>query len=126
MPEKSNKAALKSKNDNSSEKIIHLTKNELENLVESTIKKASKPLEAEIKELKTKLNELVEGQNFISHKHEKKANGALTKHKKQKEEINMLNNHIDELQKKSDSEELQLDELKQYDRRQNFDFVEVP
>ena len=69
---------------------------------------------------------MVEGQNFISHKHDKKANGALTKHKKQKEEINMLNNHIDELQKKSDSEELQLDELKQYDRRQNFDFVEVP
>ena len=69
-----NKAALKGKNDNSSEKVIHLTKNELEKLVEITITKATKPSEAKIKELKTKLNELIEGQNFINDKHDKMAN----------------------------------------------------
>ena len=62
MPEKSNKAALKDKNVNSSEKIIHLTENELKKLVENNITKATKPLKAKIKELKTKLNELIEGQ----------------------------------------------------------------
>ena len=48
MPEKSNKAAPKGKNDNSSEKIIHLTENELEKLVENMITIATMPLEAEI------------------------------------------------------------------------------
>ena len=55
------------------------------------IKKATKPFEAEIKELikelKTKLNELVQGQNFIRDKHDKMANDlekVLTKSKKQK------------------------------------------
>ena len=78
------------------------------------ITKATKPLEADIKELKTKLNELIEGQNFISDKHDKMANdykSVLTKSRKQKEEINKLNKRTDELQKKSDSEELKLDEL---------------
>ena len=65
MPEKSNKASHKGKNDNSSEKIIHSSENELEKLLENMVKKATKPFEAEIKELKTKLNELVEGQNFL-------------------------------------------------------------
>ena len=74
MPEKSNKAALKRKNDNSSEKIIHLTKNELKKLVENIITKAIKPLDAEIKELKTKVNELFESQNFMSDTHNKMAN----------------------------------------------------
>ena len=41
MLEKSNKAALKCKNDNSSEKIINLKENELEKLVDNTIKKAN-------------------------------------------------------------------------------------
>ena len=90
MPEKPNKAASKSKNDNSSEKIIHSTENELEKLVENMITKATKPLEAEIKELKTKLNELIEDQNFISDKHDKMANdykSVLTKSRKQKEKL---------------------------------------
>ena len=39
MPEKSKKAALRGKNDNSSEKVIHLTENELEKLVEKMVKK---------------------------------------------------------------------------------------
>ena len=71
-------------------------------------------MEAEITKLKTKLNELV-GQNFISDKHHKIAND----YKKRKEEINKLNKRTDELQKNSDSEELKLDELEQYDCRQN-------
>ena len=63
------------------------------------ITKAIKPLEAEIKELKIKLNELIEGQNFISDKHDKMANDykkGLTKSKKQKKEINKLNKRTDE------------------------------
>ena len=68
--------------------------NELEKLAENMIKKGAKPLNAEIKELKIKLNEVVKSQNFISDKHNKMANGdksVLTKSKKQKE-INKLNN----------------------------------
>ena len=93
------------------------------------IKKPSKPLEAEIKELKNKLNKKVEGQNFISDKHNKMANdykSVLTKNKKQKEKINKLNKRTDDSQKKSDSHELKLDELEQYNRRQNLEFVENP
>ena len=44
--------------------------------------KATKPLEAKIKELKTQLDDLVDGQNFISDKHNKMANdykSVLTK-----------------------------------------------
>ena len=51
---------------------------------------------------------------------------VLTKSKKQKEEINKLNKRTDELQKKSDIEELKLDELEQYDCKQNLEFVGVP
>ena len=50
---------------------------------------------------------------------------VLTKRKKQKEEINKLNKRTDELQKKSDSEELKLDELEQYNLCQNLEFVGV-
>ena len=106
MPEKSNKAALKGKNDNSFERIIDLTENKLEKLVENMITKAIKPLEAEIKELKTKLNRLIEGQNFISDKHDEMANdykSVLTKSRKQKEENNKLNKRTDELQKKREA-----------------------
>ena len=51
---------------------------------------------------------------------------VLTKSKKQKEEINKLNKRTDELQKKSDMEELKVDELEQYDCKQNLEFVGVP
>ena len=102
------------------------------------ITKATKPLEAEIKELITKLkikelitklNELIEGQNFISDKHDKMAKdykSILIKSRKQKKEINKLNKRTDELQKKSDSKEFKLDELKQYNRRQNLELMGIP
>ena len=93
------------------------------------ITKVTKPLEAEIRKLETKLNELIEGQNFISDKHNKMANdykSVLTKSRKEKEEINKLNKRRDELQKKSNSEELKLDEREQYNRRQNLELVGVP
>ena len=63
MSEKTNKAANKGKNDNSSKNITHFTENEAEKLVKIMVRKATKPLEAQINKLKTKLNELVEGQN---------------------------------------------------------------
>ena len=50
----------------------------------------------------------------------------LTKSRKQKEEINKLNKRTDELQKKSDSEELKLDELELHNRRQNLELMGVP
>ena len=95
LPEKLNKAEHKGKNDNSSKKIIHLTENELIKLVKNMLKKATKLLEAEIKELNTKLNELVEGQNFVSDRQGKMANeykNVLTKCKKQKENTKKLKN----------------------------------
>ena len=48
--------------------------NELEKLVENVVKRTTKPLEAEIKELKTKLYKLVEGLYFVSDKHYKMTN----------------------------------------------------
>ena len=50
---------------------------------------------------------------------------GLIKSKKQKE-IKKLNKRTEELQKKSDSKELKLDELEKYDRRQNLKFEGVP
>ena len=50
---------------------------------------------------------------------------GLIKSKKQKE-IKKLNKRTEDLQKKSDSEELKLDELEKYDRRQNLEFAGVP
>ena len=50
----------------------------------------------------------------------------LTKSRKQKEEINKLNKRTDEFQKKSDSEELKLDKLELYNRRQNLELMGVP
>ena len=76
---------------------------ELENLVEIIIKKANKPLEAEIKELKTKLNELVGGQNFISNKQDKMVNDyntVLTKRKKLKKNLISLTNALMNRRKK--------------------------
>ena len=63
------------------------------------VKKAIKPLEAEMKHLKTKLSKLVEGQNFISDKHNKMTNdheSVMTKSTKQNEEIKKLIKPTDE------------------------------
>ena len=76
---------------------------ELEKLVENMATKTIKSFETEIKELKIRVNELVEGQNFTSDKHDIMANehkNALTKSKKQKEEIEKQSKCTEKVQKK--------------------------
>ena len=51
---------------NSSEKIVQFSQSQLENLIETIISKATKPLEERIKKLELEAIQLCESENFIS------------------------------------------------------------
>jgi len=68
-------------------------------------------------------------QQFISDKHDdlsKDCNKVLSNDKQCKQELHKLTKCATKLYKKSDDEELKLDELEQYGRRQNLEIVGVP
>ena len=126
MPETSSKACVKGKNDEqASEKIVRLTQSQLENLVQTMINKATAPMLTKIKNLK--VAELPKAQEFISEKYEnltKDYKTALSTNKHNEQELKKLNKKTFDLQNKS-SKELKLDEVEQYDRRQNLELVGV-
>ena len=68
MPETSNKA--KGSKSNSLEKIVQLTQRQLEDLVETVVSKATKPLEEKVNKLELELNQQRKSQDFISKKHD--------------------------------------------------------
>ena len=89
MSKRLSKGLGKYKRDNSNDKIIQLSELELEELVDNKIKKATVPLEKEIKELKFKLNKICTKQNFISEKHDESLTNtkpcwSITKNRKNK------------------------------------------
>ena len=87
MSERLSKGSHRNKRDNSNDKIIQLSGLELEELIDKKIRKATVPLEEEVKELKSKLNEICASQSFVSDKHDEIANEyktVLVNNKKQK------------------------------------------
>ena len=72
---------------------------------------------------------LVLCQHFLSGQHDslnKNYDNAVKVNDKQRQEIRKLNQYTNDLKKQRNNEELNVDELEQYDRRQNLIFEGVP
>ena len=147
MPENSDKVSGKGKTDKPmSEKIIQLSQLQRENIIQSMISNAVKPLEMEIKTLKTEvrkieklakenkelkqeLTQLQKNQEIISGKHDDLTEDyakVLMVNKQCKQDLKQLSKRTDDIQQKSSEEELKLDEIEQYERRQNLELAGVP
>ena len=130
MPETSSKNRGKGKDDKpASDKIMQLTQSQLESLIQTMINKATAPMLTQIKSLKKEVAELQKAHEFISEKYDDLTNdykAALSNNKHNVQELKKLNKRTADLQNKSNEEELKLDELEQYDRRQNLELVGVP
>jgi len=123
-----NKTNSKVKN-GKDEEIVQLTKSQLKNMIEGLVAEATKPLNTQIAALRNEIAEIQKSQKFISENHDglnKDYKSVLLSNKKQKQELSNLAKRTDELQKRSSDEELKLDELEQYDRRQNLELEGVP
>ena len=80
-------------------------------------------------DLKTKIAQLRESQEFLSGQHDilnKNYDNAVKVNDKQRQVIRKLNQCTNDLKKQRNNEELKVDELEQYDRRQNLIFEGVP
>ena len=103
------------------DKILQPTKNQLEDLVHKVVLEATKPLQKEIIDLKTVIAQLRQSQEFLSGQHDslnKNYNNAVKINDKQRQEIRKLNQSTNDLKKQRNNEELKVDELEPYDRRQ--------
>ena len=81
------------KKSNNGDKILQLTKNQLENLVHKMVQEATKSLLSEIIDLKTEIAQLRESQEFLSGQHDslnKNYNNAVKVNDKQRQEIRKL------------------------------------
>ena len=119
----------KIKKASSTESLIQLSQTELENMVQGMVANAIKPLEEEIKALKTEVDALRQSQQFICNQNDdlnKSYKSALLSTKQQKQSITELNKRTDVLMKQSCEDEIKIDELEQYDRRQNLELQGVP
>ena len=121
----------KNKKASSTESLIQLSQTELENMVQGMVANAIKPLEEEIKALKTEVpvDALRQSQQFICNQNDdlsKSYKSALLSTKQQKQSITELNKRTDVLMKQSCEDEIKIDELEQYDRRQNLELQGVP
>ena len=90
---------------------------------------ALKPLPSKIIDLKTKIAQLRESQEFLSGQHDslnENYSNAVKVNDKQRQEIRKLHQCTNNLKKQRNNEELKVDELEQDDRRQNFIFASVP
>ena len=102
------------KKSNNEDKILQLTKNQLEDLVHKMVQEATKPLQCEIIDLKTEIAQLRESQEFLSGQHDslnKNYDNAVKVNDKQRQEIGKLNQCTNDLKKQRNNEELKVDEL---------------
>ena len=91
--------------------------------------KATKPLEEKIASLNDQLEELKNSQSFICRKHDDLAGDyseILLTNKQQKQDIKQLTKPADITQKQNDEDHLKIDEVEQYDCRQNLELKDVP
>ena len=103
------------KKSNNGDKILQLTKNQLEDLVHIMVLETIKPLQSEITDLKTEIAQLCESQEFLSGQHtslNKNNNNAVKVNDKQRQEIRKLNQCTNDLKKQRNNEKLKVDELK--------------
>ena len=128
MPESSCKGSKKNGKLSSADTIAQLTQNELEELIQNMILKATKPLKDEIAALKNVVSQLQDSQKFISHNLDdlsKNYNDIILTNKQQNQEIKQLNKRAENLQKRSSDEEMKTNELEHYDKKQNLEFQGV-
>ena len=129
MPESSSKGSKKNGKLSSADTIVQLTQNQLEELIQNMILKATKSLKDEIAALKNVVSQLQDGEKFISDNHDdlsKTYNDIIRTDKQQNQEIKQLNKRAENLRKRSSDEERNTDEVEQHDRRQNLEFQGVP
>ena len=127
MPETSNKA--KGSKSNSSEKIVKLTQRQLQDLIETVISKATKPLEEKINKLELELDQLSESQDFLSKKHNdltEDCDSLKHTNKLQNKDLQQLAKTTAKLQKSKSENQLKIEEIEQYDRQQNLELQGVP
>ena len=99
----------KNKKASSTESLIQLSQTELENMVQGMVANAIKPLEEEIKALKTEVDALRQSQQFICNQNDdqnKSYKSALLSTKQQKQSITELNKRTDVLMKQSCEDEI--------------------
>ena len=134
MPETANKRSGSSKcksneKQNGVDKFIQLTKKQLEDLIENTINKAIKPLKEKIFELENQIKEIRKSQTFISKKYDdltaEHVDNVLN-NKQQQTDFKDNKRRPENLQKINLEEQFKLDEVEEYDRRQNLEFQGVP
>ena len=91
--------------------------------------KATKPLEDKVASLNGQLHELKNSQSFVFQKHDDLAGDyseILQTKMLQKMDIKQIIKRADIMQKQNDENHLKIDELKQYDRRQNLELQGSP
>ena len=91
------------KKNNNRDKILQLTKNQLQDLVHKMVQEATKPLQSEIIGLKTEIAQLRESQEFLSGQNDslnKNYDNAVKVNDKQRQEIRKLNQCTNDLKNK--------------------------
>ena len=114
------------KKSNNGDKILQLAKNQREDLVQKLVLEATKPLQNEIIDLKTEVTQLRESQEFLSGQHDSLNKNYSNAVKVNDQEIRKLNQRTNDLKKQTNNEELKVDEVERFDRRQNLVFEGVP
>ena len=94
MPESSSKGSKKNGKLSSADTVVQLTQNQLEEIIQNMILKATKPLKDEIAALKNVVSQLQNSQKFISNNLDdlsKNYNDIILTNKQQNQEIKQLN-----------------------------------
>ena len=108
---------------------MQLTKKQLEDLIQDMVFKATKPLKGKIALLNGQFEELKNSQSFVWRKHDDLAGNyseILLTNKQHKQDIKQLTKQASIIQKQNDEDHLDINELEQYDRRQNLELQGVP
>ena len=130
MPVTANKGSgpnkhKKNEKQNGADKFIQLTKQQLEDFIENMINKATKLLKDKIFELENQITEINKSQTLICKKYDDltaEFGDIKLTNKQQKADIKDVKKQIENLQKRNLEDEIKLDKLEQYDRRQNLEF----
>ena len=119
----------KNSKSDSADNIIQFTKTHFDDVVSKMISKATEPLKAELHVLKIEVEQLRESQKFVSNQNDdltKTYSSVLQTNKQQKQDLTNLRKQTDDVSKRCCDDELKIDELEQYDRRQNLKLQGIP
>ena len=119
----------KNSKSDSADNIIQFTKTQFDDVVSKMISKATEPLKAELHALKIEVEQLRESQKFVSNQNDdltKTYSSVLQTYTQQKQDLTNLRKQTDDFSKRRCDDELKIDELEQYDRRQNLELQGIP